>query len=511
MTWSSYGFRFIVAFVGIALTCTAARANDIYITQNQSGAHTGQTCADAYAYTFFNNSANWGAGLNQIGPGTIVHLCGTFTAAAGSSGYLVFQGSGLAGSPVTLHFESGAFLESAYWGAAGAINSNGKSYIIVDGGSNGLVQATDNGSAMRNQQDGKGVYLASCNNCEVRNLTISNIYVHSSVSDESGLNTYGVYVQGGNNVTLDNNTVHDVKWALEYGFPGGTISTNVQIFNNLTYHCDHGISVGSGNTGAVLSGALLFGNTSRDHLNWEDTNNLNHHDGIHVWAVHASSSITGLQIYNNRIYGDWGIHCTANIFVDVENGGATDRFYIFNNDLGATNAGSHTCGNGFIAVMGTNGHIVNNTMVSDSNVNITGIDNYGSGQTILNNVFHNVRTGIYSPAGTSVDKSDYNSFYGPTNNAMSYQGTWYASFSAWQTATGFDTHSVTTNPNLSSTDRPLPASPLIGTGADLSALGLAALSFDMTGVARTPPWTIGAFAYIGVVVNPPSGLTATPR
>ncbi len=62
----------------MAAPVAKASASSIYIAQSAAGAANGADCADAFAVAFFNNSANWGGGGNQIGAGTTVHLCGTF-------------------------------------------------------------------------------------------------------------------------------------------------------------------------------------------------------------------------------------------------------------------------------------------------------------------------------------------------------------------------------------------------------------------------------------------------
>ena len=67
--------------------------SSLYIAQALSGTADGSSCVNAKAVGFFNNAVNWGTGAGQIGPGTTVHLCGTFTGTAGST-MLTFQGSG---------------------------------------------------------------------------------------------------------------------------------------------------------------------------------------------------------------------------------------------------------------------------------------------------------------------------------------------------------------------------------------------------------------------------------
>src|ERR1700677_744711 len=48
----------------------SAAGGNIYISQNGGGA--GTSCADTLSAAWFNSSANWGNGGNQIGPGTTV-------------------------------------------------------------------------------------------------------------------------------------------------------------------------------------------------------------------------------------------------------------------------------------------------------------------------------------------------------------------------------------------------------------------------------------------------------
>jgi hypothetical protein len=488
--------------------CLAASQATIYIAQATSGGDTGADCADAHSAAWFNTAGNWGSGSTQIGAGSTVHLCGTFTASAGASGYLSVQGSGSSGNPITVLFESGAILTAPYWGANGALLASSLSWIIIDGGTSGTVQATANGSALANQQDGSGVVLSSCDHCEVKNLTISNIYVHSSLSDNSGQNTIGINESGGSSSNLHNNTIHDVNACIQYTYPGSTTVSNLSIFQNTTYNCNHGITVGDGNTSAVISTVLIYQNSFHDAVSWDDTADNNHHDGIFAFAVHASSTLTGLQIYNNHVYGDWGIHCTANIYVSQTAGGSVNTYYVFNNLLGATNASTHACGNGFLSANSNGGFWLNNTAISDSNASLVGFNSLGTGHTIKNNAFYNIFTGIYSPVGTSITASDYNSFFGLNGSlAMHYQGTWYGSVPAWVTGTGFDTHSVTSNPNFGAGAIPQSGSPLIAAGTNLTSLSITALNSDASGISRPAslPWDIGAYQFIpGSVTSGPS-------
>ena len=499
-------FLFIFAFFFVVLPI---RATDLYIAQTAAGGSTGADCGDALPYTFFNNSANW---PSPIGPGTTVHICGTITAPAGASGFLSFQGGGENGNPITLKFENGAVLTAPYWSTHGAIIAAGVSYAVVDGGSNGIVQATANGTVLTYQQDGAGVWLSNCQNCEVKNLSISNIYVHNGLSDENGGDSYSIYWLGGSNVTIDNNTVDDAKWCLFYSYPAGTTTSTVNIYSNTIYNCDHGVVIGDGNTGAILIGAnSVHNNIIHDFSNWDDNENHNHHDGIHVWATHAGSQITGLSIYNNYIYGQPGTHMNSHIYIAGGVGTITGT-YLFNNVMANPNSAAAPA-SGFIADWGTNTNILNNTMQGASATNTGGecILTYVSGNTIRNNICSTVYVAIYIEPGASIGSSDYNDF-SAMNSVAFYNSQWYSTVATWRASPGSpDAHSVSTNPLLSTTFQLGAGSAAIGTGTNLSNLGVNALDFDKAGVQRpaSAAWDMGAYqsGSSSSAPNPPSGLT----
>src|SRR5215472_17868238 len=90
-----------------------ASATGVFITPD--GSAQGACTTSPQPPSFFNNAANWGTGPGQIGPGTTVHLCGTFSAPIGTN-ILTAQGSGASGNPVTILFESGTVMTSPAFG-----------------------------------------------------------------------------------------------------------------------------------------------------------------------------------------------------------------------------------------------------------------------------------------------------------------------------------------------------------------------------------------------------------
>jgi hypothetical protein len=504
-----FEFLILLAVIFVAL-CSAptsfAQASDVYITPDGSGQ--GVCTNSPQPPSFFNNSGNWGTGANQIGPGTTVHLCGTFSTT------LALQGSGNSASPVTVLFESGAIFSAPFWGSSGAISVNNLNYILVDGGTNGMIEATANGTGLANQQDGKGISITNCSNCEVRNLTVANIYVHTSnSSDESGEGTYGIYYAGGSNVLVHDNSVHDAKWCAFYAYSTGATASNVSIYSNNLAGCDHGVVVGGGNSNAAVSGVSVHSNVIHDGGNWDDNQNNNHHDGIHVWAVIGGDVITGLQVFDNKIYGDWGTHMNAHIFVEANSGGTDNGWMVYNNSL-TLSVANHFPAEGYIYCQGNNGSVYSNSILNPSNANTTGINLTGSLETVENNLVSSVATGIYIPSGASLSSSDYNLFYNLSGNAMVYQGKFFNTPSSWISGTGFDSHSVLTNPQVDTNFQITTASSAHQAALNLDSLDVSNLDLDAAGNPRpsgTSKWDIGAFqagGTSGSQPNPPSNLNA---
>ncbi len=507
----SPAFAVLIALFSLAIGPGVARANDIYIAQTAAGANNGQSCANAYAYTFFNTSSNWGSGSSQIGPGTTVHLCGTI------NNELTFQGSGTGGSPITLLFESGAQMSAAYWSGyltGDAINADTRSYIAINGGTNGLITATANGTGLADQQAGGAIYLGSCQNCSVSNLTISNIYVHTAgVEDVAGENTYGICVYGGQGVTISNNTIHDTRWGILTIWSAGTYA-GITINGNTIYNVDHGVGGGDNNSNVTVTGYSVYGNDIHDMLAWDTPNGDFHHNHVHIWSQNSGSTIH-LSVYNNYFHGDWGASPTASIN-NEQNIIVTD----FNNVMVNSHAAGAGANYGCISMgQGSGSLIANNTCIQNG----SGIGFYvgggGTGLTFENNTAQNVNGAITVNAAISGTVTmDHNNWYSIGGAGWSWPGYANVTFSSWQTGCGCDAHSSTGNPNLNNSYAPTSGSVLIQNGANLTALGITALDSDKAGALRPSGaciswpgancWDIGAYQY-GSGPQPPTDLTKT--
>jgi hypothetical protein len=499
--------RKLVFVLGFLLAAASAKANDIYITQSGTGG--GTSCSSPQSLAYFNNSANWGTG-KPIAPGTTVHLCGTFTGTAGQQ-LLTVQGSGASGSPITVRFETGAVLTAPYFSSQGAINANGKSFITIDGGTNGIIQNTANGSTLANHVSSRGVYLANCTNCTVQNLTIANLYVRSSTTDvflaSAGDVNCIYFTSGSHNALVNNVTCHDAGWAITG--PGN----NATIQNSNVYNVDHGIAWGASGT---TTGASIHDNHFHDYAAWDTnpTTDKYHHDGIHLWGQNGAI-MSGALIYNNLFDGDPGSCCTtAHIFLQDQ----IENAAIFNNVIlvhtthtiqGIELAGEtytptgNAAYNNFIQASDTHGPGGAAALFARKQANFTALNNVViGGQADISVVeggsltSNGINNELYDDLLT--DYGDNNSFHYQSNPAT-------GNFSSWQGECACDGHSLSvikSQINADSTGHLLTGSKGIGLGANLIQMGiatgrLAALAKDKNGVARptTGAWDVGAYVH----------------
>jgi hypothetical protein len=511
------------AVVVVILGATFATANDIYIAQNAQGANTGAGCANAYPVAFFNTASNWGTGAGQIGPGTTVHLCGTFTGTAGST-MLTVQGSGSNGNPVTLKFEAGADLKAPYWSGNGAVTCSGSNYITIDGNNTGIIENTANGDALTYQQSSKGMYFSNCSNVEVKNFTgggaIRNLYQRNGSHSSNGRDTYAVFFDTGS----DHFAVHDntIKNSRNLIFVAYSTVTDAQIYNNTLDYSSWMIIAGDNNSNNHLSGYLVYNNTLGPHFDiWQDTAQTMHADGIMVFAANSGSSATA-QIYNNYIHGDMctsgGLNCTGYIYVQ-----GNSNTNIFNN-LIVAESGSNE---GNIVIRGnspgpapSNNRVYNNTLVGSIGVK-NGGGYAGTGLVIENNIFVSEAIGMtFGPNNlNSLSSANYNDFYSVTkvaaDNVDSGPENDFTTLATWQ-GQGFDAGSTTGNPQLDVNYKPQSSSAAVNLATNLYPTcngqtnpGLAALCLDKAGVVRPPSlrWDAGAYQDPPSVA-PPTALSA---
>ena len=216
--------RKLLTLAMFLLTALPASATDFYYAATLAGSNNGTSCANAYAYTDATN------GISTAGKwvaGNTLHICGTITGSGGATA-ITAAGNGSSGNPITIKFETGAQLDAPYWGgnafssSAGAISCVGHSYITIDGGVNGIIQNTANGTSLANQQASTGVNFLGCAHTEIKNLHVLNIYVHTE-NDNGGISpndTVGIGDGNADFVYVHNNQVTQAEYVGNGGYNG---------------------------------------------------------------------------------------------------------------------------------------------------------------------------------------------------------------------------------------------------------------------------------------------------
>ncbi|HUY12645.1 MAG TPA: hypothetical protein VMX16_03305 [Terriglobia bacterium] len=485
-----------------------ASVSNVYISQ--SGGGNGSSCSSPLAVSYFNTAGNWTSGTptgTQIGPGTTVHLCGTFTSA------LTAQGSGASGSPITIFFESGAKISMGSCGSTGCINIASLSYVTIDGGANGIIEATNSGTGL-GSSDSIGVYGRSgISHCEIKNLTINNLYVHTGASDNAAGNYYAIWLDGTNNL-VHNNTIKDALAGIKVEAP----SSGNSFYDNVIHNINWGIFESGSASVNSITNEKIYGNEVYDFANWDTTADTFHHDGLFLSGSSATTDLTHVDVYSNYVHGtsSSAVTCasasgsclTAYIYINTDS-----NVRVFNNLLVA-NSGDTGPNNGWILMYAdASDSLYNNTVIGGTvsgNSNCAVLDS-GISFSFENNVLSNCNNLLWSNSATFAT-INYNVYQ---SSALSWRigSSWYSTLAAWKSAVGGDAsaQATTGSLNLDANFKPFSTSLAVGTGANLTSLGVTALDSDKSGIARptSGTWDAGAYQVASTsAVNPPTALTA---
>jgi hypothetical protein len=475
-------------------TYTITTSNTFFIAQTAAGTGSGTSCANALAVTFFNTTANWGTGSGQIGPGSVVNLCGTITS------QITMYGSGTASNPITLQWQPGAQLSSC--STTGALAINGRSYLVLDLGANApAITCPNNGSGLTTSINAIGIYALDLASVEIRNGTIGPIYVHSG--SDTNVTSAGISVFGANNIYFHNLTLDWMEKGIHVQLGNGMGNTSGNVISNNFCDGTSGDPL-SGTTGGCIvyvdgdtathtdTGAQVYGNSCVLGIAWAGSSaHITCFDFFQQSGTGATDNILGLLIYNNFFTSDNVRDTSAYLeLTDGLVGCNTNSILtasIFNNLFVQT--GTWVGGDGFIFEHGCyhTDLIANNTLVNTTTTNSVGMSLNGPDDgppgyntyTVENNIIENP-TQFYSnainPSGGSKLTSNNNIFYSGTD-AWYWNGTNYPSLATWQSAIGQDLNSSVGNPGLNSNYTITSASSLAYQfGPNLTSLGIAQLN-----------------------------------
>lgn len=549
----------ILRVFSVLLLVTAASwasLTNVYIAQNATGADSGADCANAHAASFFNTSTNWGTGSSQIGPGSTVHLCGTWTGGNATT-FLKLQGSGSNGSVVTLLFEAGAALQPNYCASSGCVDLNGQSYIVIDGGTtcgetghwsttqcNGTIQNMLAGSSGATCPGGAcsplsgttySIAIGSSSNSPT-NVEIRNLHIHlytrlASDKSDGGMGTYGLGLFGGTlaqSIVMHNMMIDGVAkgYLVSLGTSTGTVS-NYSMYNSSISNMCWAMGVGANAPSLNITALEFHDNEVSAWDNWAvaNTGNACHTNGT-MWfngdgsTVHTTAGFIGdpsSMIYDNFLHGS----LTGNYSGSSPSGYLSCQdncvdIAVFNNIIVDTTTGAN--GGGAIYFNGAGGgrqRVYNNTLVrpNGSMVVATGV----AGQVqVSNNVMKCTGTNC---AAIEIRPNTPTAVISNLNDGFQIgAGSWtiynsassgtFLSLASWRSMYGQDVDTLTGDPALTASYAVGANSPAIGLGANLSSLGITALDSDVFGMARVSSgkWNAGAG---GPIFEPPTNLTAS--
>ena len=381
----------------------------------------------------------------------------------------------------------------------GCLNVSNRSYIVVDGGKNGIVENTENGTELKFHVPPVAIKAMACNHCEFKNLHISNLYVHTNVNDSRDLDGDGAILFSGSHISIHDNIIHDIHWSIKFFYGNG--DTDIDVYNNDISRTDHGFTVGGWGATVKASDIRFHHNHVHDYANWDTIKNAYHHDGVHAYATPPAAA-TDLQIYDNLFDGDIGKNVTGHIFIESGASPWSDRAgtsKIFNNVL-IGNGVSYT---GLLNVGCGTAEVYNNTVIGDGSSLGYGINNLVNAH-FRNNVAIHCGTCISAKNITGIVDFDQNCYFQPGiyNGFVWNEKVYTSNLSTWRSACHADAHSINpAGPNADpdvdlKTGAPGSKSPVIGAGDNLTGAGIPMLDFDKDGRPRpkSGPWDAGAYA-----------------
>lgn len=534
--------RFILACILIGLLAQSTFAATYYVSQNGNGS--------TNSLAWLNSTYGWT-------PGDTINLVGTLT------NTLHVNGSGTAGNPITIYFEPNAqFSTPTLPTDSQFLYLAGQSWITIDGGSNGVIQLTDNGTVAANggtKDHGNsgisGIYASPIDHVVIKNLAIENIYNRQTNTEAiQGANGdgYGIYWQGSDLVV--SNCFLTGEQEMISGVYSASPSSNLTIVSCVLSNYNHGIILGSGGVAnpifsnvAIMNNRILSGDMYETSTNVSDLGL--HRNGIFIFNESelapgsggaTSGYITNLLICNNYIQAGYHpLSLTAGsggIFLDTYTVPSTVHVRVYNNISVCVPPLSYSGGGGNAEAGGIDVLFANNTIVNGigyggyswtiggtnafafNNISISSHANWISTSVNITGLANNNATVAQLLSGITTDHNIFNGTMGysgwvETVNGGGLSEILFDSFSQFQNMLGgllvnnIEPHSTTATVQLGSGYAPLSTDTVaIGNGTNLTAWGI---TNDFAGNPRpaTGNWTIGAYQVATGVSDPTISVT----
>lgn len=292
------------------------------------------------------------------------------------------------------------------------------------------------------------------------------------------------------NITIKDSLVHD-----SLGILGGKWNENVIIQDNLLYNChEYCIQMASTTASKYSSNFSIIDNTL---YNLSGFSAGTPEEGIVVGWYSRDGRVERNRIkdFNNPATGGAG---SVGIIFDAN----SDNVMAINNIItDCTNGILFLASDGAPYVYGpcTNHKAYNNTLVNSKIefLSWNGTDATNTGHDLKNNLFYSTTAGqnlifVSNTEGASpaTFTSDYNLFFNSTEAASNKIGSTAYSITEWKSL-GYDEHSLSQDPLLTSSYSLQSLSPAINTGVNLSGY----FREDYDGYIRVGLWDIGAYEF----------------
>lgn len=235
---------FVILMLLIATNAWGAK----YFAQSEAGDADGSDCDNPIAI----------ASISYTDPD--VHLCGTIETALT-----------VGANSVTITFEENAKISMTTWTAGtGAIICSGKTGLTIDGGTNGIIEATDNGSPSYTypagdhtyQRDIRGITLNNCDTTEIKNLTIKNMYHGTSADDDVYIpSAYAVYLVDSDSVSIHDCTISSGGLRSIFATISSENVSGLSVYDNTFSECNQACVVAAISTANQYEDVSIYGNT----------------------------------------------------------------------------------------------------------------------------------------------------------------------------------------------------------------------------------------------------------
>ncbi len=415
------------------------------------------------------------------------------------------------------------------------IKLKGAQYVNIDGSNSG---GTDRSLTFINNSAAGlvcGIRYSHDGISGASNDILKNTIIQGSLSGTSA--TYAILMdngagQGGySNITINNNTINTVRFGIIITGTAANNATNIQFTNNtLGGYTDatgivrHALEIQSADN------VLIEGNEIMGLPNGTTTNQVT----AGIYDVNG----TNVRILRNKIHD---FNCTAVLLganavgivyaVDAPSVGEISNNVVYNIKYPGTYNNPLTPGNPTGISIGNNVGVLkmynNSVLLSGNYLSAStagssvcvGIGNNNTGIDFRNNILKNSSQPISGTpstqsfaigigTGNTFTHFDYNDYY--SDGIGPYVGfinsTAYTSVSDWQAATGWDAHSIQTDPQFTSTTNLLPTS----TNMPHAGQYIPTLTTDIIDASRTNPCDMGAYEFSAdptVTTTSVSGIT----